>query len=108
MLAVSGCRVESCGPSGNLWMRRRRALAFVDRLTCAGLPSGLTSHAYYRPPGRATLSVSTLTDKNIVEDVSREHQAAPKGSVLKQPNAGAQLPARKERGHGRRHNTTAP
>jgi hypothetical protein len=89
-------------------MRRRRALAFVDRLTCAGLPSGLTSHAYYRPPGRATLSVSTLTEKNIVEDVSREHQAVPKGSVLKQPNAGAQLPARKERGHGRRHNTTAP
>jgi hypothetical protein len=49
-----------------------------------------------------------LTEKNIVEDVSREHQAVPKGSVLKQPNAGAQLPARKERGHGRRHNTTAP
>ena len=47
----------------------------------------------YRPPGRATPSVSTLTEKNIVEYVSREHQAAPNGSVLKQPNAGAQLPA---------------
>jgi hypothetical protein len=36
----------------------------------------------YRPPGRATPSVSTLTEKNIVEYVSREHQAAPNGSVL--------------------------
>ena len=71
-------------------MRRlRRALAFVDRLAFAGLPSGLTSHAYYRPLDRATPSVSTLTENTIVEDVSREHQAAPKGSALKQPNAGA-------------------
>jgi hypothetical protein len=36
----------------------------------------------YRPPGWATPSVSTLTKKNIVEYVSRKHQAAPKGSVL--------------------------
>jgi hypothetical protein len=51
MLAVFGYRVESCGPSGNLWMRRRRPLAFVDRLTCAGLPSGLTSHAWLPASG---------------------------------------------------------
>jgi len=42
-------------------MKRQGLLAFVDRLTCADLPSGLTSHACLpvSEPGARSVSTSS-------------------------------------------------
>ena len=53
----------------------------VDRLTCADLPPDLTSHA--RQPATGPGGTFGLdATRSQVEWMSREHQAAPKGSVL--------------------------
>src|SRR4029453_957813 len=59
----------------------RRPACVVDRLTCADLPSDLTSHARVPVSGPGG-TFGLDPDEKSVECVSHEHQAAPKGSVL--------------------------